>query len=285
MQIVLTALSQAAVLVPLALGLVLVYRIGGVINFAAGAICIVAGVVYVELGGSGILAVLGALLCGGLLAVLAFGVSVLPGKVLGTPPVARTLATLGFALILQWAADEFFGTSPRTGDRWVRGGIELFGTSVSNQRLVSIAVSIVFAGLVVMLFDRTLVGRGMEACSADEELARLYGLRTLIYHLIAWFVGGVSCALSGVLQAGLASISWSASLPLMITALVGVVLGGISSLRASVLGVVVVCLVSATVARILSVQIPLTPTLVLLLVGLAIRPAGLFTSEKTGERV
>ncbi|MEI2713814.1 MAG: branched-chain amino acid ABC transporter permease [Nocardioides sp.] len=284
MQVLLTALSQVAVLAPIAMGLVLVYRIGGVINFAAGATCVVSGYVYVALGG-GILGAIGTLVIGGLIGVVTFAVSVLPGKVRGTPPVAMTLATLGFALILQMVGDEVFGTSPRSGPTWVSGSVSLAGTNVSVQRLLVIAFSLLSVVIVVALFDRTLFGRGMEASANDEELVRLYGHRTVNFHFVTWFVGGACSALGGVMQASLAAISETAAMPLMITALVGVVFGGIASVRASVLGVTVVCLVGATVERIVEMQIPLTPALVLLLVGLAVRPAGIFASQKTGERV
>lgn len=284
MQVFITALSQAAVLAPMAVGIALVYRIGGVINFAAGTICVAAGYVVVEMGGSP-LALAGGCLVGGALGVATFSVAVLPGKSRGIPPVAMTLSTLGFALILQAAGDEVFGTSPRTTDPWVTGSLEVLGTSLSAHRAIAIGVSALVVIVVIALFDRTLTGRGMEACSADESLTQLYGVRTLRFHLLAWFISGACCALSGGLQAGLASISDSVALPLLIGALIAAVLGGIGSLRASVLGALAVALVGAWVQSTVNAQIPLTPVFIVLIVGLALRPSGMFTRAKTGERV
>ncbi|QDG66703.1 branched-chain amino acid ABC transporter permease [Pseudarthrobacter sp. NIBRBAC000502772] len=284
MQVIITALSTAAVLAPMAIGMALVYRIGGVINFAAGAICVVSGVAYALMGG-GVVAALAAIAMGAGLGVAVFLLGVLPGKFRGIPPVAMTLGTLGVALIVQALGDEVFGTSPHTAEPWIDGSLSLFGNELSAHRALSVAVSMVAVIAVIAMFDRTLIGRGMEACSTNEPLAQLYGSRTLVYHFIAWSVAGACGALSGVLQAGLASISDTASMPLLVTAIVGAVLGGIGSLRATVLGVLLVAAASALVQQLLNVQLPLTPVFVLMLLGLAIRPAGLFTSTKTGERV
>ncbi|ALJ21865.1 branched-chain amino acid ABC transporter permease [Microbacterium sp. No. 7] len=284
MQVIITALSTAAVLSPMAIGIALVFRIGGVINFAAGALCVAGGMIYASLGGGWVGAAV-ALVAGVVLGLLTFVIAVLPGKSRGLPAVAMTLATLGIALIVQATGDRVFGTAPRTAPPWISGTISILGAELSYQRLLTIVVAAVATMVVILMLDHTLIGRGMEACSANEPLTQLYGTRTQLYHLLAWGVAGLCAALTGVLQAGIASIADTVSMPFLVTALVGAVLGGIGSLRATALGIVLVSVVTAVVQQVFNVQMPLAPVFVLLLIGLAVRPAGLFTLEKTGERV
>jgi len=152
------------------------------------------------------------------------------------------------------------------------------------QRLLTVGAAAVVVIAAIVLLDRTVIGRAMESVAADEQLATLYGVRVFRLHLLAWGAAGLCYGVTGILQAGIATVSETLALPFLVTALVAAVLGGIGSLRATAMGVVLVAVVSTIVQQLLNVQLPLTPVFVLLLIGLAIRPAGLFARVRTGER-
>jgi len=281
--ILLNAISEAAVLAPLAVGVSVIYRMSGVINFAAGAVAVTAAYITVEVGGA--LGVIAALLAGTVMGVLLYVTTVLPGKALGAPHVAMTLATFGFAVVLEAVGHRVFGGVSRAADPWLHGSVELFGTTITHQRMLVIGIGVVITLVVIALFDRTMIGRTMEACAANEPLARLYGSNAGRYHLLAWAIGGLGAAATGVLQVAIAGVSVALSLHLLLVALVAAVVGGIRGLRSTALGVVLVTLLGAVVARYLSTEYVLTPIFVLLLIGLYLRPQGVFVSTKTAERV
>jgi branched-subunit amino acid ABC-type transport system permease component len=283
--VLLNAISDAAVLAPLAVGISVIYRMSGVINFAAGAVAVSAAYIAVEIGDGGALGVIAALLAGTLIGVLLYVTTVLPGKALGAPPVAMTLATFGFAVVLEAVGHRVFGGLSRAADPWLDGSIELVGTTVTHQRMLVIGIGLAITVVIIGLFDRTMIGRIMEACAANEPLARLYGSNTGRYHLLAWAIGGLGAAATGVLQVAIAGVSVALSLHLLLVALVAGVVGGIRGLRSTALGVVLVALLGSVVARYITTAYVLTPIFLLLLIGLYLRPQGVFVSTKTADRV
>lgn len=285
MTVLLNAISEAAVLAPLAVGISVIYRMSGVINFASGAVAVTAAYIAVEIGDGGALGVIAALLSGVVMGVLLYITTVLPGKVLGAPHVAMTLATFGFAVVLETLGHRVFGGLSRAADPWLDGSVEIFGTTVTHQRMLVIGIGVVITVIVIGLFDSTMIGRTMEACAANEPLARLYGSNTGRYHVLAWAIGGLGAAATGVLQVAIAGVSVALSLHLLLVALVAAVVGGIRGLRSTALGVVLVALLGAVVARYITTEYVLTPIFVLLLIGLYHRPQGVFASTATAERV
>lgn len=283
MQTILIILSQAGVLAPLAVGVALIYRLSRVINFAAGTMAVFLGYCAASFDNS-LAGVIITLLLGGLVGVAGYLTSVLPAQYMKVPPVGIALATLGFALALQATGDMIFGGSAEAANAWVAGAVQFAGVNLAYQRLISIGIGIGITVLVVIVFDRTMIGRTMEACAGNEDLAQLYGIRPRGFHLLAWGVAGACCAVTGILQVGLASISGPLSMQLLNLAIIGAVLGGIGGLAASSLGVLAVATVTAVCQQYVNSNFVLTPIFILLLVGLLVRPQGIFQSKLTADR-
>jgi branched-subunit amino acid ABC-type transport system permease component len=282
-QTLLTILSQTAILAPLGVGIALIYRLSNVINFAAGSMAVFLGYCSASMGNS-IGGVVATLAVGALVGTVAYVMAVWPAQVLKVPPVGIALATLGFAIALEAVGETIFGGSAKAADAWVAGSFHVAGVNVTYQRLISIVVGIAVTVIVTVLFDRSMVGRTMEACAADEELAQLYGVRPRGFHLLAWATAGVCCAVTGILQVGIASISSSLALQLLNLAIIGAVVGGVGGLAASSLGVLTVAVVGTLSQRYINSNFVVTPIFVLLLIGLFVRPQGIFQSTKTSER-
>lgn len=284
MRLIVTILSEVAVIAPLAVGLSIIYRMSGVINFAAGTLAITAGYIAVSFSNS-ITGVALALLLGAVLGVLIYLTSILPGRYLGAPAVALTLATVGFSVALEAVGVRIFGGVSQAADPWIQGSLQILGTNVTYQRMVVVSGGLSVVVLVVLLFDKTMTGRSMEACAANEPLAQLYGTNPSRYHLTAWAVCGFCCAATGVLQVTVAAVSVSLSLKLLLIGIIGAVVGGIGGLRSSALGVLLVGVLSAVFARFVTTQYALAPVFALLLVALYFRPHGVFASNREAERV
>lgn len=284
MDLLLTMLSDAAVIAPVAVGLSVIYRMGGVINFAAGTMCIIAGYTAVQFSDS-LTGVLAALLVGAGLGVLTYLTTILPGRLLHAPLVAMTLATVGFSVALEAVGHRLFGGVSTAADPWIPGGFQLAGVHVSFQRLLVIAAGVLVVVVVIGLFDRTMIGRTMEACAADEPLAQLYGTSPSRYHLLAWAICGFTSAVTGVLQVAVAGISVSLGMHLLLVAVIGAVVGGVRGLRSSALGVLLVAVLGGLMARYVTTDYVLAPVFALLLVALYFRPQGAFASNTTADRV
>ncbi len=276
-------LSQTAVLTPLVISLSLIFRVSGVVNFGAGFFAILAGTAAASWGGwAGSLYTLP---IGAAVGALAWLIAIVPAQLRSVPPVGLTVSTLGFGLVLGWATRELFGTSPATIQPWIDGAVSIGDTRVSYQRLLVIVLAAALLLLLFLLFDRTVIGRTLEAVASDEELASMYGVRSRRYQFLAWAVAGVCMAAAGVFQAAVARISVDVAPSLLALALIGAVVGGLGSLAGGVGGAFVVAAAMTAASRYLTGVYTLTAAFLVLFIVLLIRPRGLFTSGPSAVRV
>jgi branched-subunit amino acid ABC-type transport system permease component len=281
-----TSLSQAAVLVPLVLAVSLVYRVSRVVNFGAGSFCVFAGAACASWGaGNGLAGVLLTVLAGAALGGLAYFVAVLPAQRKGVAPIGLTLATLGFGLLLDFLTRTLFGGDVSIVQPWLGGSVTIGDYETAKQRLLVIGLALLLLLVLYVVFDRTLIGHTLAAVSYDAELAQVYGVRTGRYELLAWVVSGVCLVIGGMFQASLASVSVEVAPVLLVLSLVGAVIGGLGSLSGAVGGAVVVGFAMTITDQHIASGYHVTSLFVILSLTLLVRPRGLFTLRGTAERV
>jgi branched-chain amino acid transport system permease protein len=281
-----TGLSQAAVLVPLVLSVSLVFRVSRVVNFGAGNFCVFAGAACASWGATNdLLGVVLTVLAGGVLGALAYLVAILPAQRKGVPPIGLTLATLGFGLLLNFLTRVWFGGDVSIVQPWISGSISIGDYETSKQRLLVIVLSALLLLILYVVFDRTLIGHTLGAVAHDAELAQVYGVRTVRYELLAWVVSGVCLVIGGIFQASLANVSVDVAPTLLVLSLVGAVIGGLGSLSGVVGGAVVAGFAMTVTEQYVASGFHLTSLFVILSLVLLVRPAGLFTFRRTAERV
>lgn len=281
-----TGLSQAAVLVPLVLSVSLVFRVSRVVNFGAGNFCVFAGAACASWSATNdLLGVVLTVLAGGVLGALAYLVAILPAQRKGVPPIGLTLATLGFGLLLNFLTRIWFGGDVSIVQPWIAGSISIGDYETSKQRLLVIALSALLLLILYVVFDRTLIGHTLGAVSHDPELAQVYGVRNVRYELLAWVVSGVCLVIGGIFQASLANVSVDVAPTLLVLSLVGAVIGGLGRLSGVVGGAVVAGFAMTVTEQYVASGFHLTSLFVILSLVLLVRPAGLFTFRRTAERV
>jgi branched-chain amino acid transport system permease protein len=284
--LVVTSLSQAAVLVPLVLAVSLVFRVSGVVNFGAGNFCVFAGAACASWGASnGAVGVVLTVVAGGVLGALCYAIAIVPAQRRGVPVIGLTLATLGFGLLLNFLTRTWFGGEPSIVQPWLHGSVSIGSYETSKQRLLVIGLSLVLLLVMWVLFDRTLIGHNLSAVSFDHELAEVYGVRTMRFELLAWVVSGACLVIGGIFQASLGSVSVDVAPTLLVLSLVGAVIGGLGSLFGAVGGAVVAGFVMTFAEQHIAAGYHLTSLFVILSLVLLVRPTGLFTFRGTAERV
>jgi branched-subunit amino acid ABC-type transport system permease component len=199
LEVTLFGLASGAVIGLLALGLVLIYRTTGVLNFAHWAIGIIAVVGYIMLVGAGVptpLAALAAMPLSVAAGVLAYrfvfrGLS--RGNhllvVLIAIGVAQLFSSLA-ALALRFEAFSSIHTWLPVAD-W-----RLFGASIRSTDLVSaiVAIGLAFGFLTWVRTSRT--GRALRAVAQNREAAQLAGIDEGRYSQLAWGIGSALSALA-----------------------------------------------------------------------------------------
>ena len=208
----------------------------------------------------------------------------------GVNPAIMLIASFGLSTVLQRVYELMFGALPRSAvvAPFLRGDFKISGLSITISSIITIILTIVILLAMGYLIERTSLGLQLRAASADFKTARLLGVRS--NRLISAAFG-----LSGVLAACVAlilviqnpQISPYYGLNITILSLVGIVIGGIASLRGAALGGFIVGVVLSSLNTLLGNGrvYAYSWLFILVLVILLVRPGGLLSKGSELERV
>lgn len=268
-----------------ALGIVLVYRGTGALNFAQG-----------EIGTFGLYAAwyvdtrLGLPWMAG--AVAAIGVAILLGlafeaavvrSMVEASRVTVAVATVGLLLFLLAVETRYFGgASPRPIEHPIdASGIELFGIVVSPTQILALVLAAAVGVGFTILLRRTDFGLGVLAAAQDPVAVRLVGVRLRRVSAFVWGAGAAVSALGALFIAPTVGfVTPGYATVLFLSGLAAAVVGGLNSLPGAFAGGIVIGLVEATTGRVfVDSSLPDVRFLAVFLVILAVlllRPQGLF---------
>jgi branched-chain amino acid transport system permease protein len=221
-----TGLGIGSAFALVASGLVAIYRVTRVVNFAQGGFAVIAAMFASTLLAAGaphgVAEALG--VCLAAAAGLLVGLAAI-GKP-GTSPRASLVVTLGIAICGYAVAVLLWGDQPRSYPG-LPGGLDLFGARVRTHYLLIIAVTgLVYAGL-MLFFSRTYLGKGLTACASNPYAARLVGINVTRMGLLAFGIGGALGGLAGVLVAPVQQVTFDSDVSLVVNGFAAAILGGL----------------------------------------------------------
>jgi len=187
------------------------------------------------------------------------------------------LIGFGLALILQtlailaWQADERAITTAYTGQV-----LRLGTLVVPISRLAAFALGFVALGGLHLFLSRTDSGRAIRATAEDWQAASLMGIPVRRTYLYAFGLGSALAGVSGTLVSIGDAISPSIGLSWTLKALIVVVLAGLGSIFGTFVAGVLLGIVESISAFLLGGVYREVVGLVLFLLILSVRPAGLF---------
>jgi branched-subunit amino acid ABC-type transport system permease component len=231
-------LATAATYVLSAVGIVVLYRASGVVNFAQGALGALAAFIswsIVEHGGPEILAWVAGV-CASTALAFFYGRALAPRLAYGDP-VMRAVATLSFALILLGFMGYVWGEAPRRlrlpTDTM---SFEMLGVRVTVTRAVAFAIAGLATASVMLFLARSRLGLQMRALASSRDLSAMLGVRVLRADGWAWVISGALAGVSGILLADLQRLSGQTLTFAVIPAIAAAVIGRFASLPATVAG-------------------------------------------------
>lgn len=290
-----TGLTQGAMIALVALGYTMVYGVLKLINFAHSEVFMMSAYMGLFLiaafGGAAnplvagiagtLLAMVGASLLG--IAVERAAYRPLRGRGRGALLRITPLVTaLGMSVLLQNLAQLLFTAKFRPYPQLMTGSVNLPGLgTLSTSRLVILLVTVFVMIVLELIVKRTWFGKAMRALSANEEAARLMGIRTSRVISMTFALGSSLAALGAVLFC----LDQSQVYPTMgvvigTRAFVAAVLGGIGSIPGAFLGGLLIGVIGELVKLTdYSGGADVLVFLVLIIV-LLVRPAGLLGSMR-----
>jgi len=192
------------------------------------------------------------------------------------PALALSLALI---FIISSAGLLAFGTVMRGIPSVVVGRIDIFGASLTYERLIiSVLAVLVIWGLFTFL-QKTKIGMAMRAVAEDPDTASLQGINTGRIHYIAFGFGSSLAAVSGCLLGTLMSIVPTMGFPMTIKAFMIVIMGGLGSVPGALLGGLIIGLIDSFVGTLLASEIAYIMGFLAIFVILVFKPLGLFGRE------
>ena len=291
--------SRGATYSLVALGLVIVWRGAGVVNFA-------------QMGQAMFSAYIAStLIANGNSYWIGFAVAIVVGAVLGAlldilvmRPLSNkkktellssesmraavpVIASLGILGVLQalagiiWAAEERGFPAP-----YPQEGFTIANNVMPFTSFDLFVISVVFITLaaITIFFKKTGVGLAMRATALNQEVARLSGIRTNFTRTLSWAFSGAASSLAGLLITPTSNLSPNTLDLVLIIGFTAAVVGGLDSPLGAVIGGFLVGMVISFISFYDTPEDVFIAILVVLLLVLIIRPRGIL-GAKDARRV
>lgn len=288
-------LSQGSVYAFLALGLVIIYRGSGHLNFAQGEMAMISAFVAWWLADKG----MGIWLAVALSAVIAFVVAMGIERFIIRPighrsPFAVVVASIGLFLgfnalapfVWKVTIPERFGSLfPDEADDFIR----IAGASWRKENIGVLVVLAITSLLLFVLFQKTKFGLAMRAVASNPESSPLVGIRAGQVLAVSWGLAAAVGAMGGALVGSLrGNVDASMMFTIFFAATAAATLGGYDSLLGAVFGGLVLGVFENMVAGyqpdVIGQELKGVVSLLVILVVLLVKPSGLFGTERV-ERV
>ena len=185
-------------------GLVLTYRTSGIFNFAHGTMAAIGAYAFFQLHQlSGLPTWLALLLAIFVIGPLTGLLMERLARVLGNAPVVtRVVATLGIVVAVQQLAIIRYGGATRNFEAFLpTGTVKIFSVYVGYDQLITMAIALLGTVGLSVLLKYTRLGLAMRGVVDNTELLALTGTGPASVRRLAWVIGSIFGAVSGVLIA------------------------------------------------------------------------------------
>jgi branched-chain amino acid transport system permease protein len=187
------------------------------------------------------------------------------------------MSTIALGIIFKNVAENIWGRDDlRFPSPLPEAPIKLFGANVLPMELL-VVVGAVLMMLSVEFFNRkTIYGKAVVATFNDRDAAKLMGINTGLVITFSYALSSMSAAFAGMLIAPLTLTGATMGSVLGLKAFAVAIIGGLTSGMGIIIGGIILGIAETTTGFYISTGYKDVPGLVLLLLVLAVKPAGLF---------
>ena len=242
LQLLISGISLGCVYGLIALGFVIIYKATEMVNFAQGDIMMLgayAAFTYINIAGMPFF--LGVLAAVATMAVFGIVVErVALRRMIGEPPFAVLMITVGLGFIFRAAAGAIWGNEPRTITSPLTGGVLRLGdVTVGYENLAVMAGTAVLCSGLYLFFRFSRLGIAMQATSQNQLAAYYVGIPVTRIVSIVWALSAAIAAIAGILVAPVSLIDPTIGF-IGIKAFAAAIVGGFGSLPGAIVGGLIV---------------------------------------------
>jgi branched-chain amino acid transport system permease protein len=274
----------------MSLGLSLIFGVLKLVNFAHGEFLMMGGYIYFLLTTLGLPLPLALALSMPIL----FGVGLAIERVFLQDPYKKKMArydeyvilvTFALGLFIQNLALPIFGPYNRQAPPLLKGSVQVGELIIGADRLTGALMAFLVIGGLIFFLYRTYSGKGLRAVAQSPAAAAIVGIKVLRMRSVAFGLGITLAGVAGALFGPIFLVNPEMGTSFAVKAFVIVVLGGMGSIRGSIIGGYLLAMVESFGSILL-----LDPSralaykdaygLLLLVFILLVRPQGLFGEKE-----
>lgn len=275
--IVVFGLATSGIYALMAVGVALIYGVGRVINFAHGAFYTLGAYFayfYASVLGVGWWG--GAVLSVASVAVLAALFDRLLVEPLREKEILVWIMTFAFAFAVRELIVLLFGARPYSIPAFAPGSVSILGQVIGAQRLLIVVVSALAIGGLWVFLKESRLGKAMRAVALNRTGAHLVGIPVQTAHVTVMAISAALAALAGMIISPINVVTPDMGLEPLLMSFTIVILGGIGSLRGSLVAALIVGYAGTLVSFLWDPELVTFMALIVVFGVLIVRPAGLF---------
>ena len=197
------------------------------------------------------------------------------------PRIAPLITALGVSFVLENSVLLLFGgfTKSYNTESFISqtAGIHIAGAVIDPVQITIFVVSILMMWGLMVIVDRTTLGKTMRAVASDREAAEMLGINVDRVISYTFFIGSAMAGVAGVMS-GLAFNQISATVGFLagLKAFTAAVVGGIGSIPGAMIGGLFIGLCEAFASTYISTKFTDLIVFGILIVTMLVRPTGIF---------
>jgi branched-chain amino acid transport system permease protein len=279
LQLLFTGIGVGSIYALVALGFALIYRATNVVNFAQGDFAMLGAfamvVLSIDLELPYWLSILIALAL-----LIAFGASFnlavyYPLRNRSFLPVI--ISTIGASILLENGVLATYGPRPQTLDNMFDvPGFSIGDVFFDTQYIVILVVAVAMVALQYVFFERTLIGKKMQATSQDKEMASLLGIPVMTMIMITFMYSAMLGGLAGILVAPVLFVTVGMGSSIALKAFAASIIGGFGDVKGAIVGGLALGVIETFWAAYVSVPYKDAFAFLVLFVFLLVRPQGIY---------
>lgn len=281
-QIIIFGSTHGAIVSLLAIGLSLVYGVGGVMNLAHGGFYLMSGYIFywtvVSMNAGLFLGIIVSLISITIIGAVSYLLFIKP---LLKSPIGVLMITFAIAFFFQALILVIVGVgSPALMDPLIGGSITIFEVTFGAQNILIIILSISIVVVVTIFISKTKLGKSIRAVAQDREAAMLMGInadRILMYVvMISALLAGVAAILNVPKEFISPYVGWG----ILTESFAVVILGGLGSLPGSVVGSFILGYATSICNYLIDPSFAALIPGIVIVITLVLRPQGLFGKKE-----
>ena len=277
-QYLITGLTIGSVYAMVAIGFNIIYDVTEIINFAQGEFVMLGGLImatlYAVLHFPMIWAFFTTIGAVTLIGILVDRLAIRPIR----QPSVLTLiiATIAVSFILRGAAMYFWGKDPYDLPAFSgRVPIHFFGAVIQPQYLWIMGLLLVIVVGMSLFFEKTIMGKAMKACAINPDAARLVGINVNRMILLSFAFSAAIGAVAGITITPISFMEYDRGAMLAVKGFSAVILGGLGSFPGAIIGGLILGIIEAFGAGLISSGYKDAFALIVLLGVLFFKPSGI----------